>query len=239
MKIFAYIGSYRNKNSYTNFFVRRLINELSLVYSVKENDIYICMPNELKINDCIGCSKCFFEGKCSILDDMSIVKNKLIESDLIIFASPVYVHQITGCFKTFIDRIGYWTHTMKLTGKIGVSVALSDSNGNEFVTEYISKVMQYLGISVISQIEVKVQGISQSALESIIRYESNKIKKAIDKKNFPITPLQELYYQKQRSSVLSDDNDIGDFEKKLLRSENIKEYRYFIEYFASKMKDSN
>lgn len=71
---------------------------------------------------------------------------------------------------------------MKLTGKIGVLVALSDSNGNEFVTEYISKVMQYLRISVISQIEVKVQGISQSALESIIRYESNKIKKAIDKK---------------------------------------------------------
>lgn len=104
-------------------------------------DIYIYTPNELKINDCIGCSKCFFEGKCFILDDMSIVKNKLIDSDLIIFASPVYVHQITGCFKTFIDRIGYWTHTLKLTGKIGVSVALSDNNGNEFVIEYISKVM--------------------------------------------------------------------------------------------------
>ncbi|MFQ6836263.1 MAG: hypothetical protein ACLRSU_01755 [Thomasclavelia spiroformis] len=49
-------------------------------------------------------------------------------------------------------------------------------------------------------------------MESIIRYESNKIKKQLIKK-FPIIPLQELYYQKQKGSVLSDDNDIGDFEK--------------------------
>ena len=45
-------------------------------------------------------------------------------------------------------------------------------------------------------------------MESIIRYESNKIKKQLIKK-FPIIPLQELYYQKQKGSVLSDDNDIG------------------------------
>lgn len=234
MKIFAYIGSFRNKSSYTYYFVNNLIEQIAKCYKIDINDIFICTPNKYKIEQCKGCNQCFIKGHCSIKDDMGIVKKKMADSDIIIFASPIYVHQVTGNFKTFIDRIGHWTHIMKLSGKIGIIVSLSDNNGNEFATEYISKVMQYLGLSIISNIEIKIQGISKNGLDSIIQYESRKIIKKIKSKDFQITPLQELYYQKQRNSILNNNLDIGEYEKKELIKENITNYKHFIEFFYSK-----
>lgn len=234
MKIFAYVGSYRDNLSYTYYFVNTMIAELKNTFEIENKDIFICSPNYYEIKQCVGCNQCFIKGYCSLKDDIDLIKRKMTESDIIILASPIYVHQVSGNFKTFVDRIGHWTHIMKLTGKLGVTISLSDNNGNEFATEYISKIMQYLGISIISNIEIRVQSISKGGIDSIIRYESKKIIKSIKRNNFQITPLQELYYQKQRNSILNNNNDIGNYERDALVKENIIHYEHFIDFFKSK-----
>ena len=66
-----------------------------------------------KINYCMGCGFCSendYTG-CSQKDDMSEILDKMQESDIIVFATPVYFYAISGQMKTFIDRMcARYTH---------------------------------------------------------------------------------------------------------------------------------
>jgi multimeric flavodoxin WrbA len=57
------------------------------------------------INYCTGCGTCISKGKaCSQKDDMAEILNKLINSDVIVMATPIYFYTMCGQMKTFIDR---------------------------------------------------------------------------------------------------------------------------------------
>ena len=57
------------------------------------------------IADCKGCYYCYNHSSCSIKDDMHEIHQELQNSDLLIFASPLYWWGVTGLMKTFIDRL--------------------------------------------------------------------------------------------------------------------------------------
>jgi multimeric flavodoxin WrbA len=59
-----------------------------------------------EINHCRGCFACWEESNtCIIHDDMADLLKKFIESDMVIFATPVYVDNVTGIMKQFTDRL--------------------------------------------------------------------------------------------------------------------------------------
>ena len=58
----------------------------------------------LKISPCIECNYCFTAGECIIDDDMQSVYPKLLESDRLVFASPIFFMGITGWAKAMVDR---------------------------------------------------------------------------------------------------------------------------------------
>lgn len=58
------------------------------------------------INYCSGCGYCFSNaGKCSWKDDMVELFDKIIQADVIVFATPIYFYAMNGQMKTFIDRL--------------------------------------------------------------------------------------------------------------------------------------
>jgi multimeric flavodoxin WrbA len=57
-----------------------------------------------KINYCSGCGSCFKGKKCSQKDDMAEVLDKMIASDVLVMATPVYFYTMSGQMKTLIDR---------------------------------------------------------------------------------------------------------------------------------------
>lgn len=59
-----------------------------------------------QISYCVGCGACIINGytNCSQKDDMSELLDKMIDFDVIVFASPVYFYTINAQMKTFIDR---------------------------------------------------------------------------------------------------------------------------------------
>jgi multimeric flavodoxin WrbA len=59
------------------------------------------------INYCMGCGYCNISGfnGCAKNDDMDSILDKMIEADVIVFATPIYFCTIAGQLKTFIDRI--------------------------------------------------------------------------------------------------------------------------------------
>ena len=65
---------------------------------------------ELTINNCIGCCKCKEEKKCNFQDDMTELRDLVVKSDTLVFASPIYWCEITGLMKIFIDRLYFFHH---------------------------------------------------------------------------------------------------------------------------------
>lgn len=59
---------------------------------------------EKKIGYCRACYACRGTGVCAIKDDMAEVLQKMIDSDVIVFASPVYFYSIDAQLKALIDR---------------------------------------------------------------------------------------------------------------------------------------
>ena len=59
---------------------------------------------DLKISPCISCGGCDKTGKCVVEDDMTPLYEKIISTDKIILASPIFFYGITAQAKAFIDR---------------------------------------------------------------------------------------------------------------------------------------
>ncbi len=60
---------------------------------------------DLDIKPCRGCGKCRELGRCEIEDDdFARLAGKFNEADIIVFASPVYVSNVTSVMKKFMDR---------------------------------------------------------------------------------------------------------------------------------------
>lgn len=59
---------------------------------------------EKKIGYCRACYACRGTGICAIKDDMAEVLQKMIDSDVLVLASPVYFYSIDAQLKALIDR---------------------------------------------------------------------------------------------------------------------------------------
>lgn len=62
------------------------------------------IPNK-KIGYCIGCYACHKTGKCFQNDDMVELTTKVLNANVIVFATPVYFYTMSAQLKTFIDRL--------------------------------------------------------------------------------------------------------------------------------------
>ena len=58
-----------------------------------------------KLSGCLGCNACYRNGGvCVQKDDMAEIREKMLEADVIVLASPIYFYSMTAQMKTLIDR---------------------------------------------------------------------------------------------------------------------------------------
>ncbi len=82
------------------------------------------------IQPCDGCWGCRGTGKCHINDDMQILYDRMIESDGIIYGTPIYFYGMTAQMKAVMDRtISLNTPERSLANKVGGVVAVCGSLG--------------------------------------------------------------------------------------------------------------
>jgi multimeric flavodoxin WrbA len=79
------VGSPR-RNGNTHILVSKLL-EGAQVEGALCDTLFL---NDLHIRECDGCHTCWKGNPCSKSDDMNAIYPKLIESDVIIFGTPVY-----------------------------------------------------------------------------------------------------------------------------------------------------
>ena len=48
------------------------------------------------IHPCIGCVKCGYEGPCVQKDDVQMIRRRLLDSDMVVFATPLYYYGMSA-----------------------------------------------------------------------------------------------------------------------------------------------
>lgn len=160
-KITVYIGSRQGKNSNTYKFTEKILKLTQR--KMKSIKYEIITSDQLVINPCTGCKTCFLNGECisDKYDDMGILREKLINSDFVIFASPVYAHNISGDSKIFFDRTSYWMHLMRLHGKGSIVLSTTDTNGQTKAIDYMSYIMHHFGTKLVAKYNCSIAYPSQ------------------------------------------------------------------------------
>jgi multimeric flavodoxin WrbA len=137
-KIIAFVSSRRN-NSNTLKFVNQVKDKVNL----NKIDFEIITSKDMKYKD-------VYEFKIGMKDDISELKKKIIDSDFVILASPIMVHNISADMKSFIERSSSWGHSMRLFGKKKSYVITTNySNGHMTGINYLSRILTTFGTEVI------------------------------------------------------------------------------------------
>lgn len=63
----------------------------------------VCLYDKT-INFCKGCLSCQKTKRCLIHDDADIIAQKMLNADVIAFATPIYYYEMCGQMKTMLDR---------------------------------------------------------------------------------------------------------------------------------------
>lgn len=149
MKIFGFIGSPLKERSNTYTVTKMMLDEL--VEMDNNVDYDLLTAGHVQINHCKGCWSCMKKGKCpqDKIDDMGLLKQKMADSDLIIWGSPVYTMHISGQMKTFLDRLSSWYHLLKLAGKIGITSATTAGMGLKEVQDYLAMMQSAIGVKTV------------------------------------------------------------------------------------------
>ncbi len=67
--------------------------------------------HRLDVKDCTGCLRCNVLKRCSLSgDDWDMLQSKILESDVLVFASPIYFHHLPASLKRVLDRFRSFAH---------------------------------------------------------------------------------------------------------------------------------
>ena len=58
-----------------------------------------------EIKFCIGCLSCQRTGACVFRDDVPAIMEKVLNADVVCWATPIYYYEMSGQMKTLIDRM--------------------------------------------------------------------------------------------------------------------------------------
>lgn len=150
MKITAIVGSPRGMRSRT----RRLAGFLLAGAEEAGAETDLIDLADLNIVPCTACDSCSLDGRCVFADDVPAVFDRMLAADGLVLASPVYVDNVTGQMKVFIDRMADAMHYQAFDDRYGCSIATTWSSGGDAVTGYLNHVLNYLGVTAIGEMNV-------------------------------------------------------------------------------------
>ena len=158
MKILAINGSPRTIRSLTRHLTSIML-EGATEHGAETELIDLC---DSRVVPCTACEGCSFNGVCVFDDDVPSIVERMKSADAIIFASPVYIDNVTGQMKIFFDRLADAIHYQILHGKYGCSVATTHTSGGDEIVAYQNHVLNYLGVVSVGGISVATGGNAEA-----------------------------------------------------------------------------
>ncbi len=125
MKIVVLSGSPHKKGTSNT-----LVEEFVKGASECGKEVEVIDLAHININPCMGCDACGMNGNCIQKDKGNEILEKILKSDAIVFASPVYYYNVSSQLKMMIDR--FYARTMQITNKnLKAAVIMTAWNSDE------------------------------------------------------------------------------------------------------------
>lgn len=132
--------------------------------------------SEVNLGMCRGCRVCFEAGEdhCPIEDDRSSIAERIQRADGVILATPVYVGNVSGLTKNFIDRFAYTCHRPRFFKNV-LAISTTGSAGSWFTLLLLTMSLVPMGFKVVHRLGVacgrgperQTNEMSQRQLEAI------------------------------------------------------------------------
>jgi multimeric flavodoxin WrbA len=138
---------------------RQLVNTFSETMKKRGHDVRLLYLNDMNVRPCQGCLVCADEGICRINDDMKDIRKYMLESDLLVYATPTYWWSPSSQLKLVIDRsIAFFDkeYNSRIKGKKAVTLlTCADTSLDTFapVLEIFKRMFDALSISYLGSVE--------------------------------------------------------------------------------------
>lgn len=147
MKILGISGSPRKDDrSGTNKLVRTVLEATGLEYEL------VSLQGK-NIKGCIACLGCADDNVCKVKDDMTPLREKIVEADAYVVGAPNYYSTLNANTHAFFERFFQFRHQEgnTLWGKLGVAVGVGGSAG-VFPASDIEKFYLYNFIETVARV---------------------------------------------------------------------------------------
>ncbi len=135
--------------------VARIVSRIAR--DIENTDVYELDVFDYRIEPCIGCVSddvklCRFP--CVVDDDMNKLYRLIMDSDGIIFISPIYWYSVPGPLKNFIDRLTIFENAIftegrsRLEGKVAGFIAIGNDTGGIALIQNLMAIMNSMGIAI-------------------------------------------------------------------------------------------
>jgi multimeric flavodoxin WrbA len=161
MKVLGMVGSVRKLGN------TEILTKEALMGAQEEGaQVEIIRLTDYEVKACRGCASCLLqETDCVIEDDANFIFASMAASDGIILGTPCYILEATAIVKQLIDRGFAPMQQNKLRGKVaGVIVPYATRGWTQNCFQQTNTWLLSLGIDVIDQLLIHVQGLSEAPL---------------------------------------------------------------------------
>jgi multimeric flavodoxin WrbA len=179
MRITGICGSPRGEKSQTKILLINFLN----VCKERGFDTEIIDLSKYRVNFCLACEICHKQPDCPLKDDRNLIVEKMLLSDGIVFASPVYIDSVSAQLKSLFDRTSHFIHCLRLTGKYTFGIVTSGSGRGEVVLDYIKHYSNVVGAQFVGGINVKVP-LKKEDLENEIPLAEDFLKAIKEKREY-------------------------------------------------------
>lgn len=205
LKLCAIIGT-MNPCSNTAYFVRRYLDRLACISEIYMEYEILCLA-DYSLSNCVGCYHCFKNNSCDLDDDLVFLKERFNAVDIVVWATPVYMNNVSGIMKTLLDRLHMWTKVMYMGGKRSIILTTSSHQGGEYyVHSYLSNILCNLGFlnmdSFHMTVDMPQQLYNKADEERLInQYCTETINHILSPDSTYITQLHEFVFSDLRNQV--------------------------------------
>jgi multimeric flavodoxin WrbA len=165
------------------------------------------LPKDMP-NFCVGCYQCIFKGEqlCPHASSVNKIHQAMVDADLIIITSPVYVFDVSGQLKAMFDHFGYqWmSHRPNKTmfNKIGLSVVTAAGAGMKSTTKTMITNMSWWGMKRVYSLDQAVMAASYAEITPKIMAKIEQKTSAMAKRLSKALKLQQRLKPSLKTSFL-------------------------------------
>lgn len=111
--------------------------------------VTVLQAAQQNVHPCTGCIACGYDGPCVQRDDMVQIRAAVLDSDMLVFATPLYFFGISAQLKTVIDRFCAFSSRISRRNMRSafLSVARNDDDWTmDAIREHYRTLVRYLNL---------------------------------------------------------------------------------------------